>query len=728
MNTFKKTGYILPVLLLLVINFAAAQPIAFTNFTIIDVEEGVAKPDMPGIWLLPDSNRVEVRNLENEVRDFGCGNKIDRMEVAKDTTRYTIIIDGHQKAERLQWKEASNTWRYEYKGDSYDSYHFPRRELLILDSDGLPVRMEIMGQKSPWAAWEERFDREQDTFRWMTTIDEGEHTVEGPAFYYAALHPVHDRGVLVRALLRQPSGRLSLLPDGEARLEALGERSIATEKGIHTVRHFAVHGLDLKPAYVWLDENDATFADEWSVLSGWETAFPELRLSTEAALAEHHRQLVQSLIPPDREHPLAIKGALLFDPETHVVRAGTTILIDGNRIVAVGADGSVEVPPGAEVIEAAGHMILPGLWDMHAHHGIPSVYLELDAPLHLAGGITTARDLGSHTDPILSLKERIEAREAIGPRLLLAGFIEGAGGRPSGVLVESAAEAEAAVDRFAELGFVQIKIYGQVPGELVPVIIKRAANHSLRVSGHITHSMSGREAVEAGYDELQHIDGIMHGMLGSIAELMGRVEDGWTGWSEGLAALQPDSETVREFIDLLAVHGVAIDPTLAGTESSEVPPDYVAPVLDRLPPQAHRRILDRFWNPHPELIPYMDRIVSNQRGFIRVAHKAGIPVLPGTDIIPGFGYHRELELYVEAGIPAPEVLTLATLGAARIMGMDDELGTIEPGKLADLILVDGDPTRDISDIRRVVTVIKDGRAYDPAAIYRALGIEPCCEE
>jgi hypothetical protein len=243
--------------------------------------------------------------------------------------------------------------------------------------------MEIMGQKSPWAAWVERFDREEDKYRWTTTIDEGEHSVDGPAHYYAALHPVHDPGVLVRALLRQPSGRLSLLPEGEARLETLGERSITTEKGIRTVRHFAVHGLDLKPAYVWLDESSTTFADEWSVLSGWETAFPELRLATEEALAEYHRGIARSLVPPARDRPFAITGARLFDPQTHAVRTGTTILIDGNRIATVGADGSVEVPPGAEMIEAAGRMVLPGLWDMHAHHGIPAD--ELLAPLHLAG-------------------------------------------------------------------------------------------------------------------------------------------------------------------------------------------------------------------------------------------------------------------------------------------------------------------------------------------------------
>lgn len=120
-------------------------------------------------------------------------------------------------------------------------------------------------------------------------------------------------------------------------------------------------------------------------------------------------------------------------------------------------------------------------------------------------------------------------------------------------------------------------------------------------------------------------------------------------------------------------------------------------------------------------------ILANLSDIVHTMYESGVPVLPGTDMTPGFGLHRELELYVEAGIPAAEVLALATVDAARVMGAEDELGSIEPGKLADLIIVDGDPTRDIGDIRRVVTVVKEGRVYDPAAIYRALDIEPCCK-
>lgn len=122
-------------------------------------------------------------------------------------------------------------------------------------------------------------------------------------------------------------------------------------------------------------------------------------------------------------------------------------------------------------------------------------------------------------------------------------------------------------------------------------------------------------------------------------------------------------------------------------------------------------------------------MVAYGPALLRPLHHAGVPLVPGTDAqIGGFELHREMELWVEAGIPAADVLAYATLGAARTMGMDDQLGSVEPGRYADLILVDGDPTARISDIRRVVSVVKGGRLYDPAAIYRVLGIEPCCRQ
>jgi hypothetical protein len=709
------------------------------------------------IVLEGDRNRVETRSTSDSVHDVGSANRVigralpvpatdpvdttaswrsmgfaDEAAAVRDTIRYSVIIEGHRKGERRVWREGRDIWRYKYIGRAYDSYHSPGSERLVLSDDGRPVRLEtsLLDVGAPGTTWEERFELSDGRASWSMfeqaasgsrLVEQGDHDVTGAAYYDAMLR-IHDVGVLARALLQQPDGMLPLLPDGEARIKPLGSRVVEADGGSLAVRRYAIHGLMLRPVYVWLDEKGATFADEWSILAGWEAAFPELRSEMEAALADHHRRLARDLVPPARERPLVIRGARLFDPRTHEVREGTTIVIEANGIWAVGADEDLAVPPGAEVIDAAGKMVLPGLWDMHAHHGIPSPDLELDAPMNLAAGVTTARDLGSHTEQILALRERIDAGAAVGTRLVLAGFIDGPSGRPSGVLVGSAEEANAVVDGFAELGYAQIKIYQEMPPELVPVLVERAKHHGMRVSGHVPNGMSAWAVVQSGFDEIQHLTQVV-GNLGPVPNPVEDLDAFYDWWT----ALTPDSEVVRSFIALLASRNVALDPTLSGFMWWCTSPAWVGEIAERLPPAPRRRFLlySSLWQclDHPRL----EEAVTNIHGFVRAAHEAGVAVLPGTDYIAGLGLHAEFIEYVRAGIPAPEVLTLATLGAARVMGMDDELGSVEPGKLADLILVDGDPTTDISDIRRVVLVIKDGRVYDPAAIYRALGIRPCCE-
>jgi pimeloyl-ACP methyl ester carboxylesterase len=656
----------------------------------------------------PELIEPHIRRFLTDIEPIAAG--------SQDTIRYTVLVAGQPAGERLSWAESPGIWRYSARGPPSG---FRRTSRIVLDAEGLPRQMEISGRKNPMETWEERFHLDAGRATWSTPVDQGELSLSGPT-YYAAIHPAHDLGVLARALFRAPAGVLSLLPAGEARLEPLETRVVEVDGRDRTIRLYAIHGLDLRPRYLWLDEVEATFADEWSVLAGWEAVFPALRAAIAGAIAEHMRSMAGDLAPPARERPLVIRGARLFDPETHAVHSGTTIIVEGNRVLAVGPDGTVDIPADAEVVHAEGRMVLPGLWDMHAHQDSDR-YLEWYVPLHLAAGVTTTRDMGSDASMLVSLRQRIDAGEVIGPRIIMAGFIEGIGGSRTGIQVENAADAQAAVDRYAGLGFVQLKIYNRVPAHLVPVAIERAKHHGMRVSGHIPWDMTGREAVESGFDEIQHMTSLMEGMVLDPNE---DVTD--SDIANALAGLTPESELVREFIGLLAANDVAVDPTLAFFHSTgAVPPTWIEDVLDRLPPQARRRWLDRsapLWAGER-----WSEILANQFGIVRALHQAGVPILPGTDMVPGFGLHKELELYVEAGIPAPEVLTLATLGAARVMGMDAELGSIEPGKLADLILVDGDPTTDISDIRRVVLVVKDGRSYDPAAIYRALRIETSCE-
>lgn len=647
-----------------------------------------------------------------------------------DTLRYVEVVDGRVLGSWRMWQEGPRAWGY--TDERFD--HFDRTEHLKLDGSGLPIHLRATGRISEGVPWYERFERDGETARWFTPRARGEATVTGHAFY-KTVYPAIDLGVLARALLRQPSKTLPLLPEGRARLEALDEWVAEAAGRRRTVRLFAVHGTDLFPKYVWLDESDATFADEWSILEGWEAAFHALRAAVDTAIADHQRTLARVLSPPPRTRPVVIRGARLFDPETGEVHGRTTIVVEGERVAAVGSDDTIAVPEGAEVIDAAGKMAIPGLWDVHAHLRNPASQNQISDRggelLHLAAGVTSVRDVGSHVGSLVALRAAIEAGEAVGPRIVVAGFLYDT--TWTDVIenpVATVEEARALVDGYAALGFSQIKLHILSGSALVHAAIAQAKQHGMRVTGHLPYDMTSREAIEAGYDEMMHIWWMVWTIPWTNEESLAAGET-FESWHQVFAALPPGSQPVREYVALLAKRDIAVDPTIGYFVSESTPPEFVVDVVDRLPAAVARYLQHKPWQPtyfprSPLARAARERAVDNLLRLLPALHEVGVPILPGTDTWPGFGLYYELERYAEAGIPAPEVLTLATLGAAREMGRADDLGTIEPGKLADLILVDGDPTADIRDIRRVVTVVKGGTVYDPAAIYRALGIEPCC--
>jgi imidazolonepropionase-like amidohydrolase len=194
------------------------------------------------------------------------------------------------------------------------------------------------------------------------------------------------------------------------------------------------------------------------------------------------------------------------------------------------------------------------------------------------------------------------------------------------------------------------------------------------------------------------------------------------------AGLDLKSDRVKSFIALLKERGTVSDPTLVAFEdmftaqAGQMSPSLAA-VADRFPPQVRRTLFSGGLNPPADQVKLYRDSYRAMENLVRDLHDAGVTIVAGTDALAGFSYHRELELYVDAGIPAPDVLRIATLDAARVMKRDQELGTVAPGKLADLILVDGDPASRIGDVRRVVLTVKDGVVYDPAALYGALGVK-----
>jgi imidazolonepropionase-like amidohydrolase len=349
--------------------------------------------------------------------------------------------------------------------------------------------------------------------------------------------------------------------------------------------------------------------------------------------------------------------------------------------------------------------------------------------MNIAAGVTTVRDMANDIDQLQDMRRRWESGEAIGPRVLMAGFIDSPGpyAGPSKVLVSTEQEALAAVDRYKQLGYVQIKLYSSLDTRLIAPIIARAHELGMRVSGHIPNGINAEQAVEAGFNEIQHINFLFLNFWDGIDT---RTPQRFIQVAQRAADLDLGSPEVRNFLALLKRRQIAIDPTVNVFEGFFVGrPGTLSPgwaeVADRLPPLMRRGLLAGSGLPVPDgMAEQYRKSFRACLAMVKALYDNGIPFEAGTDATAGFQLHRELELYVEAGIPAPVALRSATLVPARIMKRDQDLGTIAPGKLADLILVDGDPAARISDIRRVVLTVKGGTIYDPAEIYRSLGVKP----
>jgi imidazolonepropionase-like amidohydrolase len=646
------------------------------------------------------------------------------LAAAPKETRYTVVLGGNKAGTAVTQPVAAREWRYTFEFN--DRGRGPSTVTrAVVDAQGLPVLLEISGHDYLKNPVSERFERAGGKATWKNDSEKGERAVAGPVFYPSLNGPPQESELLARALLRAPGKRLALLPDGEERIESLGSLQVKQGKEAKTVDLYALSGAGFSPGYIWLDDQQRLFAaySSWSsiVREGWEGVLPEIGKVQEARVAEREKAQAARLARHPKG-PLAITGARFLDPVSGAVRPGTTVVITGDRVTAVGADGQVAVPADAEKIDAHGRTLLPGLWDSHVHLS------SLDGLLQLAAGVTSVRDLANDVDYLQDLRRRFESGEALGPRVLMAGFMDGPGpyAGPTKVLVDKKEDALAWVDRYAKLGYVQIKLYSSLDPALVPPIIERAHSLGLRVSGHIPYGLNAEQAVRAGFDEIQHANFLLLNFLEGVDT---RTPARFTEVAKQAAGLDLKSERVQSFLALLKEKGTVVDPTLNAFEGmfigrpGQLDPGFTS-VVDRLPPQV-RRGLYTGGLPVPEGMDqrYRDSWGA-MLGIVRELYEHGIPIVAGTDSLAGFGLHRELELYAQAGIPPLDILRAATIVPARVMKRDKELGTVEPGKLADLILVDGQPDQKISDIRRVVLTIKGGVVYDPAALYREIGVKP----
>src|SRR6266480_4481615 len=637
-----------------------------------------------------------------------------------------ILIQGNAAGTQTVQTDAAGTAHVEY---SYNDRG--RGDHIVatwkIDGVGLPTEYEGHGNDYMKAPIEERFEIKAGKARWKNRSEQGERPVTGEAFYIPANPPPEFTGVLARALLKAPDHKLSLLPAGEVSIEESGKLSINGVSGNAELIQYRITGLFFTPQSIWLDHdgNTAASVSSWfSVIPAqYEAAISQLQAAEQEADNIWSRGLAHQLahVPTS---DLVIRNARLFDPRDLSVTPAMSVLARGDRVVRVAPDADIKPLAAAETIDAHGRFLMPALWDNHQH------FSDIDGPLDLANGVTSARDMANDTDTFLKRVARFDDGSELGPRVLKAGIIDGTGefAGPTKMRVDTAEQAIQDVDWYADHGYVQIKIYSSVKPELVPIIADRAHARGLRVRGHVPAFMSAKQFVENGADEIQHINFIeLNFLFPEVKETRNR--DRFIKVAERAREFTPDKPEVREFISFLKEHHTVLDPTMGAFEGLFCgDPTVVTPGLEdsapRFPPQVRRLMLSGALEvPKGKEAAYRAAFPAMLR-LLKALYDAGVTIIPGTDGLAGYMLHHELELYVRAGIAPAEVLRIATLTPALVMGVNKDRGVIAAGKLADMVLIEGDPTQNIRDTNKIVTVIKGGRLYDPAAIEKALGIAP----
>ena len=640
---------------------------------------------------------------------------------------FSILIAGTQVGQLEAVHEEGNTQvDYEYRNNGRGP---TITESVAIGENGLPTSWTVSGASTFGNKIDEQFVLSGDEASWKDATGASNTRPTEPSLYVAQDSSPYAIWIYAKALLADEDHSMPVLPAGTLRLDEIETLKVTGTEGTIEVTSYALSGIDLNPTYFLLDQEDAFFAfitPRFAIVrSGYEAEEERLRgLSTEYAAQRFED--IQKRLARNFEGPVRIKNVRIFDPGTQALTEPVSVVVAGNRIDNIMA---VETPltEGEVEIDGAGGTLVAGFYEMHAHLG------QNNALLNIAAGVTSVRDMGNNNEVLAELINKIKSGRLAGPRVIRSGFIEGESPYSSnnGQLVSSEEEAVAAVRSYAGGDFYQIKIYNSMNPDWVPAMIKEARANNLKVAGHVPAFSNANTMIAAGYDELTHINQVMLGWV---------LEEGEDTRSllrltalRRLPSLDKDDPAIAATIDAMVANNVAIDPTLAiherllrsrnGTTSPGVV-DYI----DHMPVEVQRSAKTAWADvsaPEDDKAYWeaFDKIIET----ISTMRERGIQLIPGTDLGGSLNYHRELELYQLAGMTAPEILKWASYDMAAYVGQEDELGSIEVGKLADFFLIPGDPTADLKAIKTISMVVKDGTFYFPSEIYPEFGIRPFVE-
>jgi len=522
--------------------------------------------------------------------------------------------------------------------------------------------------------------------------------------------------------------QLKLLPDREAVIQDRGPENFDLNGRSIGLRRYSIRGLIWGMEILWMDGNnnlvavistDSEFDHFEAVLDDYEPLLAKFIASAARDEMAFLTELSGKLALPQRD--LAFVGATVIDGTGRLPIRNAIVMTRGGKIVAVGPAAKVNVPPEVTRIDVTGKYIIPGLWDMHAH------FEQVEwGPIYIAAGITTVRDIANEFEFITTVRDALNSGHALGPRMLLAGIVDGDGPTASGVArVNSPGDAQTWVKRYHDAGFQQMKIYSSVTADNVKAICEEAHKLGMTVTGHIPEGMTVYDGVNAGMDQINHLHYVYDMLLPK--DYSKDRSDPQKFWEVRMSA-DVNSEVARQALQFLKDHHTVIDPTMALMEMdffrpSNVPVTQIEPGVAKVAPELQQQLSNG--GVPVDFAPIAAKIKQKNLELIGALYRAGVTIVAGTDqTVPGYTLYRELELYVEAGLTPLEALQSATIVPARVMKLEGESGTVEEGKRADFDILDANPLQNIHNIRSVRSVVTNGVYYQSAPLWESVGFKP----
>ena len=433
---------------------------------------------------------------------------------------------------------------------------------------------------------------------------------------------------------------------------------------------------------------------------------------------------------------LTITNATVVDVTNGALRRGATVVIDGNRIVSVGAAAAT---PRGHVVDAKGMYVIPGLWDMHTHAYFgwaPEFGDNYVLPLFIANGVTGIRDMGSDLDAVLRARSEVAAHRIVGPRMVVSGpMLDGPQvSFAASMAIATPDDGRKAVAMLKSRGVDFIKIQSGVPRDAYFAIAAAAKSAGIAIEGHVPDAIRASEAVASGQRTFEHLIGIFEASTpdedGFLKRKYGAGKT--PAVNKSLAAFLDRYDAAREasIIQLLAKNTVWQCPTLFWERGQWLvdvidfrkDPDVAYTPrtwIDKNYPAAQKSILGSM---DTDPLEVRRRFVDHELDIVRKLHAAGVPFLAGTDtpagvdVTPGISLHLELQRFVAAGFTPLEALQTATINPARFLGKLADYGTVQAGRVADLVILRANPLDDITNTRTIAGVVADGKYWSQADI------------